>query len=185
MSGTLLPSIRIIEIDAADIYYSGLKNESIVIKNDKDEFDNHFSEILPPNLDLYYLESEGKLSIKPLGDEYYSYDLINVSFEDSLYVDKKLVKYDAKKARQKKIKPIPVSALRKELYLHGFVLNNKEYVRYKRSSGAAKSGNCLFIKKELFGLMNKWSKTGLLDNLNNDYEKNSIAVLLENQAIFS
>jgi len=31
-------------------------------------------------------------------------------------------------------------------------------------------------------IVNKWAKTGLLDNLNNDYEKNSIAVLLENQA---
>ena len=31
-------------------------------------------------------------------------------------------------------------------------------------------------------VVNKWAKTGLLDNLNSDYEKNSIAVLLENQA---
>ena len=31
-------------------------------------------------------------------------------------------------------------------------------------------------------IVSKWAKTGLLDNLNNDYEKNSIAVLLENQA---
>ena len=31
-------------------------------------------------------------------------------------------------------------------------------------------------------VVNKWAKTGLLDNLNNDYEKSSIAVLLENQA---
>ena len=31
-------------------------------------------------------------------------------------------------------------------------------------------------------IVNKWAKTGLLDNLNNDYEKSSIAVLLENQA---
>ena len=36
--------------------------------------------------------------------------------------------------------------------------------------------------KENRQIVNKWSKTGLLDNLNNDYEKNSIAVLLENQA---
>jgi hypothetical protein len=30
--------------------------------------------------------------------------------------------------------------------------------------------------------VNKWQKTGLLDGIKNDYEKNSIAVLLENQA---
>ena len=40
-------------------------------------------------------------------------------------------------------------------------MNGKEYVRYKRSSGAAKTGSCLFIKKELFPMMSKWSKTGL------------------------
>lgn len=36
--------------------------------------------------------------------------------------------------------------------------------------------------KENRQTVNKWAKTGLLDNLNNEYEKNSIAVLLENQA---
>jgi len=36
--------------------------------------------------------------------------------------------------------------------------------------------------KENRQIVNKWAKTGLLDNLNNEYEKNSIAVLLENQA---
>jgi hypothetical protein len=32
------------------------------------------------------------------------------------------------------------------------------------------------------GIVKKWAKTGLLDSIGNDYEKNSIAVLLENQA---
>jgi len=36
--------------------------------------------------------------------------------------------------------------------------------------------------KENKQIVNKWAKTGLLDNLKNEYEKNSIAVLLENQA---
>ena len=36
--------------------------------------------------------------------------------------------------------------------------------------------------KENRQIVNKWAKTGLLDNINNEYEKNSIAVLLENQA---
>jgi len=36
--------------------------------------------------------------------------------------------------------------------------------------------------KENRQIVNKWAKTGLLDNLNSEYEKNGIAVLLENQA---
>ena len=36
--------------------------------------------------------------------------------------------------------------------------------------------------KENKQIVNKWAKTGLLDNLNSEYEKNGIAVLLENQA---
>ena len=36
--------------------------------------------------------------------------------------------------------------------------------------------------KENRQIVNKWAKTGLLDNINSEYEKNSIAVLLENQA---
>ena len=36
--------------------------------------------------------------------------------------------------------------------------------------------------KENKQMVNKWQKTGLLDNLKNEYEKNSIAILLENQA---
>lgn len=32
------------------------------------------------------------------------------------------------------------------------------------------------------GVVKKWEKSGLLDNVKNDYEKNSIAILLENQA---
>ena len=36
--------------------------------------------------------------------------------------------------------------------------------------------------KENKTIVKKWEKTGLLDNINSEYEKNSIAVLLENQA---
>ena len=160
-----LPSIRIIDIEGADIYFSVLNNEPIFIKNSDDEFDKRFSDILPPNLDLYFLESQGKLKIKQLGDEFFSFDLINVSFKYPLYINKEHERVFPENSSQKKnCSKISASQIRKELYLSGFVLNKKEYVRYKRSSGAAKSGSCLFIRKDLFPLMNKWSKTGLDEN---------------------
>ena len=158
----ILPNIRIIEIDGSDIFFSELKKVPIIIKNDKEEFHDCFSEILPPNLDFYYLESQGKLSYKPLGDEFYSYDLINVSFKYPLYLNNKEERVFPKKSKKTSWESkINKSEIRKALYLNGFEINKKQYVRYKRSSGAAKSGSCLFIRKDLYGLMNKWSKTGL------------------------
>ena len=35
---------------------------------------------------------------------------------------------------------------------------------------------------EAKNLVNKWDKTGLLDGLNEDFQKNGMAVMLENQA---
>lgn len=40
--------------------------------------------------------------------------------------------------------------LRKELYRNGFFCNGIEYCRFKRSSGSARTGKCLFINKPLF-----------------------------------
>ena len=37
-------------------------------------------------------------------------------------------------------------------------------------------------QEEAKGLVNKWDKTGLLDGLNEEFQKNGMAVLLENQA---
>ena len=38
------------------------------------------------------------------------------------------------------------------------------------------------VAKEGAALLNKWSKTGLLEGLTGDHERQSMAVLLENQA---
>lgn len=51
--------------------------------------------------------------------------------------------------------------IREYLYKEGFTLNGKKYVRFKRSSGSARVGKCLFIRKELFKPMMKWSYMGL------------------------
>ena len=37
-------------------------------------------------------------------------------------------------------------------------------------------------QEEAKGLVNKWEKTGLLDGLNEDFQKSGMAVMLENQA---
>ena len=153
-----MDNIRFIEIEAADLYFADVYNRPIEIKNSVDEFNDKYSDIVPPNLDLYYLESKKKLAIKKLGDEYYSDVFVNVSFKYPLYVNKKKEQVLPTKKYETKVS---IQDIRKHLYLNGFILNGKEYVRYKRSSGAAKGGSCLFIRKDLFPMMTKWSKTGL------------------------
>ena len=153
-----MDNIRLIEIEAADLYYSSVYNKPIEIKNGEDEFNEKYSDIVPPNLDLYYLESKKKLTLKTLGEEYYSDVFVNVSFKYPLYVNKKKEQVIPTKKYETKVS---IQDIRKHLYLNGFVLNGKEYVRYKRSSGAAKGGSCLFIRRDLSPMMTKWSRTGL------------------------
>lgn len=47
--------------------------------------------------------------------------------------------------------------LRTELYTNGFVCDGIHYCRMKRSSGSARVGKCLFIRKELFPPLLKFS----------------------------
>ena len=51
--------------------------------------------------------------------------------------------------------------LREYLYKNGFTLDGIKYVRYKRSSGSARVGKCLFINEELFARIRKWDLCGL------------------------
>lgn len=51
--------------------------------------------------------------------------------------------------------------LRKELYVNGFYVDGVKYVRFKRSSGSARVGKCLFIDERLYNRMHCWDKAGL------------------------
>lgn len=52
-------------------------------------------------------------------------------------------------------------ALRLALYRDGFICDGVHYVRYKRSAGSSRSGQCLFIAAPLYRKMMKWSLCGL------------------------
>lgn len=51
--------------------------------------------------------------------------------------------------------------LRNELYANGFWCDGIHYVRFKRSSGSARVGKCLFINERLYPKMHKWDMCGL------------------------
>ena len=156
-----LPPIRILLLEASDIYY----NEKVMglpleIKNGKKRFDKHFNDLMPLNLDLYYLFDKNKLVLKELNDEFYTYCIVNVNFEYPVYVKKDGERtYKSDEASISKTR----KEIREELYLNGFYLNDKKYVRYKRSASSAREGTCLFIREDLFSMMDTWSKTGLTE----------------------
>lgn len=54
-----------------------------------------------------------------------------------------------------------VSDIRKKLYKDGFVCNGIKYVRWKRSSGSARVGRCLFIDEKLYNRFHRWEMCGL------------------------
>lgn len=78
----------------------------------------------------------------------------------------KYFEYDKEaRAYKRSEKAIPsavkVDAIREELYRDGFDIDSTHYVRYKRSAGSSREGNCLFIAEPLYKDMMEWSACGL------------------------
>ena len=172
------PSYRIIYLQAAEIYYvSNITKQELEIKNSKESFDKHYSDLMPLNLDLLYLlecehkvieDESGNRSFKGkrIKGELYTDAFVNVSFKHSLWLNKNNERVFKNKEADKD-KTVAPSVLRKLFYTEGFYLNGNHYVRYKRSAGAAKGGTCLFIKERLKSFMNEWSRAGLNEKKDN------------------
>lgn len=54
-----------------------------------------------------------------------------------------------------------LAELRNDLYHNGFWCDGKHYVRWKRSSGSARVGKCLFINELLYRKMHRWEMCGI------------------------
>lgn len=54
-----------------------------------------------------------------------------------------------------------VDNIRKKLYKNGFNIDGIHYIRWKRSSGSARVGKCLFIDEKLYSRMHIWEMCGL------------------------
>lgn len=55
-------------------------------------------------------------------------------------------------------------AIRNDLYENGFYVDGVHYVRYKRSAGSSRDGQCLFIAEPLYEPMMNWSSCGINGN---------------------
>lgn len=51
--------------------------------------------------------------------------------------------------------------IRKKLYNDGFMCNGIHYVRWKRSSGSARVGKCMFMDEKLYPRFHRWEVCGL------------------------
>ncbi len=62
--------------------------------------------------------------------------------------------------KQPKVR-VTTSEARKRLYENGFWCDGVHYIRWKRSSGSARVGKCLFINEALYPAMHQWELCGL------------------------
>ena len=102
------------------------------------------------------IKTHKPLDFPPLPDEllppYFAYDA-----KDNCYVRRKdeqdkTVSFDSVEGK---------FSLREKLYRDGFDCDGVHYVRYKRSAGSSRTGQCLFIAEPLFAKMMRWSLCGL------------------------
>ena len=104
-----------------------------------------------------YYPVESPVSNELLG-KYFEYDSENVC-----YRVKHKTKNSATSRADETVIPTKKSKaeLREWLYTNGFVIDGVQYVRYKRSAGSSRIGQCLFIAKPLYDDMMEWSSCGL------------------------
>ena len=112
-----------------------------------------------------------KYSVKQWNNVYSSiwvkkgHDVRNRSFVDGVVVDDdEIIAIDTSSGEQKVPTNVTVKnvrELRDELYEHGFIVDGVKYIRWKRSSGSARLGKCLFIDERLYDDFHEWDLCGL------------------------
>ena len=105
---------------------------------------------------LVAIKTHCTLEYPPLSEEilgeYFTYDAENNFYVRRRDENNKKVAF---KEEEKKL------SLREKLYSGGFDVDGVHYVRYKRSAGSSRSGQCLFIAEPLYKKMMEWSLCGL------------------------
>ncbi len=148
---------RIISIEAADVYKCERENGvAIGYKMPEEKSDGYFrlfKVYLDNSLDCIELEKmykricRKKFSFQDKNGNDYTLAVINLKFNYTY--------------KPEQGKPIKTKELREHFYQNGFNLGGVHYVRYKRSAGSSREGNCLFIDERLYKAMEKWSNCGL------------------------
>lgn len=150
---------RILSLEASDVFKHEINNSKEIgyilpdKKKEESKYYEFFKNVLDDSLELrelekYYLKKcRREFCFEDKDSNKYTLAVVNLKFN---YVYKE---------NDKTIKSC--KELREYFYSKGFNLNNTHYVRYKRSSGSSRDGNCLFIDEKLIKHMEKWGECGL------------------------
>ncbi|MBU3114344.1 hypothetical protein [Clostridium lacusfryxellense] len=139
----------ILQLEAKDIIKGG--EDGFLIKKGKKykatldySLESLKLEELFPKKNMFYIKNEKQ----------YTDTIISVKFNYSVKEGNKTI--------------ITTKSLRESFYENGFKIQfedkkkTEEYIRYKRSSGSSREGNCMFIKKYLYKKMMVWAYMDLM-----------------------
>lgn len=145
--------VRILSFEANELYDESDEAKSVEVG--ENELD-HYRIFLEWSLD-----SE---ELKRTYEKQFGYDTFSKDVDGDQCTDV-VINVSFTYTYKSKGKIVNLNGLRKKLYDKGFYVNGVKYVRYKRSSGSSREGNCLFIREELLKHMREWGECGLvLDN---------------------
>ena len=105
---------------------------------------------------LVAIKTHKHLDAPPIDDgllaPYFAYDAENNCYVRRKDENDKIVSFESVEGK---------FSLREKLYRDGFDCDGVHYVRYKRSAGSSRTGQCLFIAEPLYKKMMEWSLCGL------------------------
>lgn len=159
---------RILSFEGKDLIgYSSLSSSFSILDSKENVKYSLFTGILDNCLEIDKLRKSYKNNMKgarlrfetacPLFDEPVTLAFINVTF-----------RYTAKDEADSSKTVLNRNDIRMKLYTDGFYVDGIHYVRYKRSAGSSRNGQCLFIPEPMFKDMMEWSSMDLNPDLIKD-----------------
>ena len=165
-----MKSYRIISMEACEICrQEQINGESVgyALPHDHAALLELFKNKLDASLDTLELERVyAGLCKKPFSfsDQYgndYTLSVVNLKF-NRVYPITPREPVETQKKKRKKGTYIGTEELRERYYERGFCIDGVRFVRYKRSAGSSRDGNCLFIDERLIDTMKRWGECGLV-----------------------
>lgn len=149
MYNKLTEGIYVPNIEAVWLYKENLEHDDYIINA------KHLGKLLSGKLDysLELIENEellNNIEIVEKNGRLYTLDIVNVKYNN---------KYSVKGA--KKSEEMSTKQLRYWSYINGFKFNGKLMKNWKRSSGKAREGQCLFTLDSIVDKCNDWARMGL------------------------